>query len=91
MNAPELLLADEPTGNLDTRTSIEIMGMFQELNDAGITIVMVTHELDIAAYCKRIIVMRDGQVISDTRNENRRVAREARAALDQAEQKAKLA
>jgi len=91
VNAPELLLADEPTGNLDTRTSIEIMDIFQKLNDNGITILMVTHELDIAAYCKRIIVMRDGQVISDTRNENRRVAQEARAALDQAEQKAKLA
>jgi len=91
VNSPELLLADEPTGNLDTRTSIEIMGIFQKLNDAGITILMVTHELDIAAYCKRIIVMRDGQVISDTRNENRRLAQEQRAALDQAEQKAKLA
>ena len=91
VNAPELLLADEPTGNLDTRTSIEIMDIFQKLNDNGITILMVTHELDIAAYCKRMIVMRDGQVISDTRNENRRVAQEARAALDQAEQKAKLA
>jgi putative ABC transport system ATP-binding protein len=91
VNSPELLLADEPTGNLDTRTSIEIMGIFQKLNDAGITILMVTHELDIAAYCKRIIVMRDGQLISDTRNENRRLAQEQRAALDQAEQKAKLA
>jgi putative ABC transport system ATP-binding protein len=91
VNSPELLLADEPTGNLDTRTSIEIMGIFQTLNDAGITILMVTHELDIAAYCKRIVVMRDGQVISDTRNENRRLAQEQRAALDQAEQKAKLA
>jgi len=50
VNRPELVLADEPTGNLDTRTSIEIMGLFQELNDSGITIVMVTHELDIAAY-----------------------------------------
>ncbi|RYD32492.1 MAG: ABC transporter ATP-binding protein, partial [Verrucomicrobiaceae bacterium] len=63
VNEPELLLADEPTGNLDTRTSIEIMGFFQELNDAGITIVMITHELDIASYCKRIVVMRDGEVI----------------------------
>jgi len=88
---PEVLLADEPTGNLDTRTSIEIMGLFQELNDAGITIVMVTHELDIAAYCKRVVVMRDGLVISDTRNESCRSAREQIAALDQAEQKAKLA
>jgi putative ABC transport system ATP-binding protein len=86
-----MLLADEPTGNLDTRTSIEIMGLFQELNDAGITIIMVTHELDIAAYCKRIIVMRDGQVISDIANAKRRVAQEELAALDQAEQRAKLA
>jgi putative ABC transport system ATP-binding protein len=60
VNRPELVLADEPTGNLDTRTSIEIMGLFQELNESGITLVMVTHELDIAAYCKRIVVMRDG-------------------------------
>jgi putative ABC transport system ATP-binding protein len=91
VNRPELVLADEPTGNLDTRTSIEIMGLFQELNSAGITIVMVTHELDIAAYCKRIVVMRDGLIISDTRNENCRAAREEITALDQAEQKAKLA
>jgi putative ABC transport system ATP-binding protein len=67
------------------------MGLFQELNDSGITVIMVTHELDIAAYCKRIVVMRDGQVISDTRNETRRLARKEIAALDQAEQKAKLA
>jgi len=91
VNRPELVLADEPTGNLDTRTSIEIMGLFQELNDAGITIVMVTHELDIAAYCKRIVVMRDGQIISDTQNANRRDSRRELATLDQAEQKAKLA
>lgn len=91
VNRPELVLADEPTGNLDSRTSIEIMGLFQELNDAGITIVMVTHELDIAAYCKRIVVMRDGLVISDTRNEKRRSAVEEIATLNQAEQKAKLA
>ena len=91
VNRPELVLADEPTGNLDTRTSIEIMGLFQELNLAGITIVMVTHELDIAAYCKRIVVMRDGEVISDTRNETRRIAIEEIAILNHAEQKAKLA
>jgi putative ABC transport system ATP-binding protein len=91
VSRPEVLLADEPTGNLDTRTSIEIMGLFQELNDSGITVIMVTHELDIAAYCKRIVVMRDGHVISDTLNDHRRLAREEIAALDQAEQKAKLA
>jgi putative ABC transport system ATP-binding protein len=65
VNQPTLLLADEPTGNLDSRTSIEIMGIFQKLNDEGMTVVMVTHELDIAHYCKRIVVMRDGLVRSD--------------------------
>ncbi|HEX7618098.1 MAG TPA: ABC transporter ATP-binding protein, partial [Verrucomicrobiae bacterium] len=80
---PEVLLADEPTGNLDTRTSIEIMGLFQELNESGITIIMVTHELEIAAFCKRIVVMRDGQVISDTPNDNRRFARQQLTVLDQ--------
>ena len=91
VSRPEVLLADEPTGNLDTRTSIEIMGLFQELNESGITLVMVTHELDIAAYCKRIVVMRDGQVISDTLNKTRRLARDEIAVLNQAEEKAKLA
>ena len=65
-NEPSLLLADEPTGNLDTRTSIDIMGVFQKLNDLGMTIVMVTHELDIAQYTKRMVVMRDGKVVGDT-------------------------
>jgi putative ABC transport system ATP-binding protein len=91
VNNPEVLLADEPTGNLDTRTSIEIMGLFQGLNDSGITVVMVTHELDIAAYCKRIIVMRDGLVVSDTPNANRRVAQVELAGLRAAEQEARLA
>jgi putative ABC transport system ATP-binding protein len=88
---PEIILADEPTGNLDTRTSIEIMGLFQTLNDAGITILMVTHELDIAAYCKRIIVMRDGQIVSDSRNASPRSAREELVMLNQAEQTAQVA
>jgi putative ABC transport system ATP-binding protein len=65
VNQPALLLADEPTGNLDSQTSIEIMGVFQRLNDQGMTVVMVTHELDIASYAKRNIIMRDGQVVSD--------------------------
>jgi putative ABC transport system ATP-binding protein len=65
-NEPSLLLADEPTGNLDSQTSIEIMGVFQKLNEQGITIVMVTHELDIARYTRRNIVMRDGVVVGDT-------------------------
>jgi putative ABC transport system ATP-binding protein len=90
VNHPEILLADEPTGNLDTRTSIEIMGIFQELNDSGITILMVTHELDIAAYSRRIVVMRDGRVISDKPTADRRFAQEQRAALDASEQLAKI-
>src|SRR5438128_11615151 len=65
VNDPEVVLADEPTGNLDSRTSIEIMGIFQQLNDHGITIVMVTHEQDIAAYARRNVVMRDGLVLND--------------------------
>jgi putative ABC transport system ATP-binding protein len=65
VNQPRLLLADEPTGNLDTRTSVEIMGVFQTLNAQGITVVMVTHELDIARYTKRTVVMRDGQIVTD--------------------------
>jgi putative ABC transport system ATP-binding protein len=65
INDPEVVLADEPTGNLDSRTSIEIMGIFQQLNQRGITIVMVTHEQDIASYARRNVVMRDGIVLSD--------------------------
>jgi putative ABC transport system ATP-binding protein len=64
MNNPPVILADEPTGNLDTRSSAEIMALFTQLNRDGITIVMVTHEEDIAAYAKRRIVMRDGLVVS---------------------------
>ena len=78
VNRPELLLADEPTGNLDTRTSIEIMGLFQDLNDSGLTIVMVTHEPDIAGYCKRTVIMRDGALISDCTSKQRRSARAER-------------
>jgi putative ABC transport system ATP-binding protein len=70
-NDPSLILADEPTGNLDTQTSVEIMGLFQELNEQGITLIMVTHELDIARYTRRNIVMRDGRVISDVAVPNR--------------------
>ncbi len=71
INEPQILLADEPTGNLDSKTSVEIMGVFQKLNEQGITIVMVTHELDIAHYCKRNLIMRDGQLVSDTAVSNR--------------------
>jgi putative ABC transport system ATP-binding protein len=71
---PTLILADEPTGNLDTRTSIEVMALFQELNDAGITIVLVTHEPDIAQYAKRIVEVRDGRILRDEPVADRRRA-----------------
>ena len=65
INDPEILLADEPTGNLDSRTSVEIMAIFQQLNERGITIIMVTHEPDIAAYAQRNVIMRDGLILND--------------------------
>jgi len=71
INDPEVILADEPTGNLDSRTSVEIMGIFQQLNNRGITIVMVTHEADIAAYARRNVLMRDGLVQKDSAVERR--------------------
>ncbi|HWQ92176.1 MAG TPA: ABC transporter ATP-binding protein [Clostridia bacterium] len=74
VNQPRLLMADEPTGNLDTRTSIEIMGVFQNLNDQGITIVMVTHELDIARFTRRTVVMRDGRIVTDQAVKDRLLA-----------------
>jgi len=75
VNNPTLLLADEPTGNLDTKTSVEVMGIFQRLNiERGITIVLVTHEADIAEYGTRIITFRDGVVLDDTAIEHRRIA-----------------
>ena len=70
---PAIILADEPTGNLDSRTSEEIMRLFQELNRQGITIIMVTHEPDIAAYAKRQLTFRDGQIIDDRQNQQLQV------------------
>ena len=90
INNPQVLLADEPTGNLDSRTSIEVMDVFQKLNEQGITIVMVTHELDIARYCKRNLIMRDGRLVSDTRVERRSIATEELRKLQEAEVAAKL-
>ncbi len=90
VNQPRLLLADEPTGNLDSRTSIEVMGVFQRLNEQGITLVMVTHELDVASYCKRILVVRDGLVVRDEPVQNRLNAAEELARLRAAESAAKL-
>ncbi len=65
VNSPSILLADEPTGNLDSRTSVEIMSILQKLNDEGLTIVLVTHEPDIAQYAKRVITFRDGRIRRD--------------------------
>jgi len=90
-NQPTLVLADEPTGNLDSRTSIEIMGVFQKLNDQGITIVMVTHELDVAQYTRRMIVMRDGKVVGDSPVTNRLNAETELSKLNQAQAEVKLA
>ena len=87
VNEPRVLLADEPTGNLDSRTSIEVMGVFQALNEQGITIVMVTHELDIASYSKRVVVMRDGVIRTDEPVKERSAATEAIHKIE-AEQKA---
>jgi len=91
VNQPALLLADEPTGNLDSQTSIEIMGVFQKLNDQGITIVMVTHELDIAHYTKRNIIMRDGKVVTDEIVKDRLNAENELRKLREAQQAVNLA
>jgi putative ABC transport system ATP-binding protein len=90
VNQPALLLADEPTGNLDSQTSIEIMGVFQKLNGQGITIVMVTHELDIARYTKRTVVLRDGRIVTDESVHNRLSAESELCQLQAAQQAIKL-
>ncbi len=77
VNKPAILLADEPTGNLDSRTSVEIMQIFQQLNDAGLTVVLVTHEPDIAQFAKRIVVFRDGKIRHDDTVQSRPNAAEA--------------
>jgi putative ABC transport system ATP-binding protein len=79
---PTVLLADEPTGNLDSRTSIEVMTLFQELNDQGITVILVTHEPDVAQYAKRIIEMRDGHIRRDHPVTDRQIAADDLVALD---------
>jgi len=66
---PSMLLADEPTGNLDSQTSVEVMSLFQELNDQGITILLVTHEHDVASFAKRVVELRDGKIIRDIEQE----------------------
>jgi len=89
-NEPQILLADEPTGNLDSRTSVDVMGVFQRLNEGGITILMVTHELDIARYCKRNLVIRDGQLVSDIKVGDRLIAARELERLREAEAAAQL-
>jgi putative ABC transport system ATP-binding protein len=74
VNDPSIILADEPTGNLDSRTSIEVMDIFQQLNDNGITVLLVTHEPDIADFAKRQIIFRDGKVKADKMNSDRKSA-----------------
>lgn len=81
VNNPEIIFADEPTGNLDTTSSYEIMHLFQELNKTGVTIVIVTHEPDIAEYAERIIKISDGKIISDEKNENIRLAKDELLAI----------
>jgi len=76
VNNPSIVLADEPTGNLDSRTSVEVMEIFQKLNNQGITIILVTHESDIASFARRHVVFRDGKIKSDKINNSPRIASE---------------
>ncbi len=80
VNRPKLLLADEPTGNLDSATSVDVMSLFQALNDEGLTILLVTHETDIAEHARRRVVFKDGLVLSDAPIPQRRLAPRAEAA-----------
>jgi putative ABC transport system ATP-binding protein len=70
VNSPSIIFADEPTGALDTRTGLEIMGLFQRLNTEGMTVVLVTHEPEIAQFARRVLRFRDGQLVEDARTEN---------------------
>ncbi|HDQ45838.1 MAG TPA: ABC transporter ATP-binding protein [bacterium] len=81
VNQPSILLADEPTGNLDSRTSVDVMSVFQELNDQGMTILLVTHEKDISHYTRRIVEMKDGRILNDTPVRSRLIAREVLESL----------
>lgn len=87
VNGPDLLLADEPTGALDSRTGLEIMALFQELHRAGVAVLMVTHDPEVAAFAERVLRFRDGRLVSDTRQVPRDAA-EALAALPAAEEAA---
>ncbi len=82
---PSLILADEPTGNLDSATSLEIITILQRLNQRGITVILVTHEVELAGYCQRKVVFRDGRVIHDAANPTPTIARLARPSLAEGE------
>ena len=86
VNDPAIILADEPTGNLDTRTSIEVMEIFQSLNESGITIILITHEKDIAAFAKRNISFRDGRIVKDEIVKTPQKAKELLLSLPPAEE-----
>lgn len=75
VNQPAILLADEPTGNLDSRTSLDVISVFQELNEQGITVILVTHERDLAQYTRRIVELQDGLVLKDTMVQRRKLAK----------------
>ncbi|MEA2463090.1 MAG: putative transport system ATP-binding protein [Acidobacteriota bacterium] len=83
VTSPALVLADEPTGNLDSRTTIEVMSLFQELNEEGVTIVLVTHEPEVAVYAKRVVEVRDGRIVRDEPVKNRRSAAKDLFELDE--------
>ncbi|HYK02408.1 MAG TPA: ABC transporter ATP-binding protein [Thermoanaerobaculia bacterium] len=83
VTSPALVLADEPTGNLDSRTTIEVMSLFQELNEEGVTIVLVTHEPEVAIYAKRVVEVRDGRIVRDEPVKNRRSANKDLFELDE--------
>ncbi len=85
VNEPALILADEPTGNLDSKTSVEVFELFQELNDEGITVVLVTHERDFANFAQRIIELKDGAIVRDYQIEERLNAKEELGKLKKAE------
>jgi putative ABC transport system ATP-binding protein len=80
VNNPSIILADEPTGNLDTKTSYVVMGFLQQMNNKGRTVVLITHEPDIANFAKRIVVLRDGEIQSDTQVSNRTISKESELA-----------
>lgn len=90
VNQPEVILADEPTGNLDSKTSLEIVNIFQELNETGLTVIMVTHELYMARFCKRILVVRDGLLVRDDPVADRLRAPEELLLVKKEEEAAKL-